>query len=287
MRKICSVGLCIAMLWALCTPGLAAFEATEATDVTSGSIQLSDGSNFIVEDLPGGDARFTLIKNGEVIAKTYLDRDQRTLYNWDKQTGEDVQIVEDSASYSVAETELPSVSLNSVPSGFVRKGSITYDYYGGLDHVIGRRSLEIYNKYEYYTGSRYNISGVYQSWTSFVGFIAAVINLPGLIASQVATSVLNVLGIVFSAGQYIIPDHYVRCTETVVSWFGQVSDFPEITATLVGSEYVVTQEGYSAETYYSENYYPYGSFISHNVNLATAIYWAALGYDYIEIVAWN
>ena len=74
MRKFVSLILCLSMLSALlCAPASAASHTS--TDPTSTYVQLSDGTYLIANDLPDGNAKFSITNShGDILAESYLDR---------------------------------------------------------------------------------------------------------------------------------------------------------------------------------------------------------------------
>lgn len=87
MRKFVSLILCFSMLSVLlCAPASAA--SRTATDSTSTYVQLNDGTYLIANDLPDGNAKFSIINShGNILAESYLDRSSQSIYNTDLRTG--------------------------------------------------------------------------------------------------------------------------------------------------------------------------------------------------------
>lgn len=283
MRKLCSLILTIALLFSLSVPALASSSVPEIPDSTS-SMQLSDGSYLISEDLANGDAKFSIIKNGEIIAQSYLNRISACITSTDTRlsTEEPVQNV------STANSNISSPArAKTIPSKFTKRGTITYNYFGGMTYVVGTRSLNIYYDYQYHPGSRYNVNGVYQNIASFASVLASILALPSSIASSVAAKILTSLSISTGAVSLIIPNHYVRCNETEITWLSQIADITDMYATFTGHKFVVTEEGYPSKTYYTGNYWPLSSYTNHNSNFAVKLYWTVLGQDTLEIVSWS
>lgn len=152
---------------------------------------------------------------------------------------------------------------------------------------MGTRALNIYYDYNSYLSSRYNVAGVYQNIASFASLIASLLTLPAAIASSSAAVILERFGFATGAISFLIPDHYVRCNETEITWIGQVTDFPDVYATISGSKYVLTEEGYESQIYTSGDFWPTSSYTNRNTNFAVKIYWTVLGQDTLEIVSWS
>lgn len=285
MRKLCSLILTIALLFSLSVPAFASSYVPEIQDSTN-SMQLSDGSYLISEDLANGDAKFSIIKNGEIIAESYLNRSSAYITSTDTRLSAEKQV--HNVNVAVANSNVTSPArAETIPSGFTKRGTITYNFFGGMTYVVGTRSLNIYYDYNYYTGSRYNVNGVYQNIAGLASFLASILVLPASIASSVAAKILTSLGISTGAASLIIPDHYVRCNETEITWLSQIADITDMYATFTGSKFVVTEEGYSSKTYQTGNYWPLSSYTNHDSNFAVKLYWEVLGQDTLEIVSWS
>lgn len=70
----------------LCAPASAASHTS--TDPTSTYVQLSDGTYLIANDLPDGNAKFSITNShGDILAESYLDRSSQSIYNTDLRTG--------------------------------------------------------------------------------------------------------------------------------------------------------------------------------------------------------
>ena len=79
----------------------------------------------------------------------------------------------------------------------------------------------------------------------------------------------------------------MRCDETDMTWFGQMTDFTDVYATVSGKEFLITEEGYSGKKYTSGDYWMLGSYAAHLNSFAVKMYWAVLGQDTVEIVSWS
>lgn len=286
MRKLCSFLLVLSLLLSLPVTAFATY--CEIAD-ESNIIELSDGSYLVSEDLPNGDAKFSIISNGDIIAESYLSRSTASITSADTRLSDETQV--QTVMVSVPQ---PNITKNSstnssglIPSGFTMRGTITYNFFGGTYYVVGTRSLNVYYDYNFYYGSRYNVNGVYQNIAGFASFLAGALTLPAAIAASVAADILASLGIATGLTALIIPDHYVRCNETEITWLSQIADIPDMYATFTGSQFVITEEGYSSEIYHSGNYWPLSSYANHDSDFAVKLYWEVLGQDILEIVSWS
>ena len=286
MRRLLSLILCLSILSTLlCVPASA--NSATTTDSTNAYVQLSDNTYLIAEDLPNGNAKFSISdSNGDILAESYLNRSNQTIYNTDSRTGNEV--------ISIPATNQPLTSTNEamstssdIPSGFTYRGKITYNFYGNTDHIVGTRDLNIYYDYNYYTSSRYNVAGTYQNIASFASLLASLLALPAAIAASSAAIILARFSIATGAISFFIPDHYVRCNETQITWLGQMTDFTDVYATITGSQFVLTEEGYESQTFTSGDFWPLSSYADRNTNFAVKIYWTVLGQDILEIVSWS
>lgn len=276
-KKFLSLLLALAMCLSLSVPAWANTNEVLSEKSTDNSILLSDGSVLIAEDLPNGDARFTIIKNEKIVAESYANRAQGTITSLDSRVSSDVHVLNAQSNRSIT----------SIPSGYTYRGKITYNFYGGMSYVVGTRSLNVYYDHNFYENSRYNVNGVYQGIASLASYITMILSLPATVAASAAAGILSVLGIATGTLSIVIPDHYVRCYETEITWLAQISDVPDIYNTVTGSMFVFTQEGYESKTYYSGDYWPLSSYSNHDQNFAVKLYWTVLGQDILEIVSWS
>ncbi len=286
MRKFLSLILCLSLLSTLlCVPASA--KSTTSTDSTDTYVQLSDDTYLIAEDLPDGNAKFSITNsNGDILAESYLNRSNQTIYNTDSRTGNEVISIPVKNDSPASNKGAMSAS-SDIPSGYTYRGKITYNFYGNTDHIVGTRGLNIYYDYNYYTGSRYNVAGTYQNIASFASLLASILTLPAAIAASSAAVILGRFSIATGAIGFLIPDHYVRCNETEITWLGQMTDFTDVYATISGSQYVLTEEGYESRTYTSGEFWPLSTYTNRNTNFAVRIYWTVLGQDILEIVSWS
>jgi hypothetical protein len=181
----------------------------------------------------------------------------------------------------------PLNTNRSANSNYVYKGTITYNFYGNTSSVVGTRALNVYYDYDYESGSRFNVNGQYQDITSFASYLCGVLSIPAAVASPVAATIFSTLGFVISQINVIIDDHYVRCSETQITWKAEVSDATDVYETFTGSKFVLTQEGYSNETYYEGDFWPLSSYNNHDTDFAVHLYWGVLWQDVLEIVSWS
>ena len=85
MKKLLSVILCLSLLVALCIPAMAADSRTNAE--ASSRITLSNNTTLVSEDLPNGDARFTILgEDGCVLSESYLQRSEGLIHYESKLT---------------------------------------------------------------------------------------------------------------------------------------------------------------------------------------------------------
>lgn len=273
--------LCLSISLSLCSTAFASESKTLLESSSNDAILLSDGASLIAEDLPNGDARFTIVRDGAIIAESYLERSKGLVTNSDSRSINTTTVV------SLPKNSNENVRSSDITSGYVYCGQITYNFYGNLSYVVGTRSLNVYYDRNYYTGSRYNVNGVYQNIAGFASFIAAILTLPASIAASAAASILGNLSIATGGISLLIPDCYVRCDETEITWMGQMTDFTDVYATFTGSRFVLTQEGYDSDVYYSGDYWGLSSFYNHDTDFAIKVYFAVLGQDILEVVGWN
>lgn len=288
MKKLLSVILCLSLLVALCIPAMAADSRTNAE--ASSRITLSNNTTLVSEDLPNGDARFTILgEDGCVLSESYLQRSEGLIHYESKLTDsfETRRIPTQTNGMHLQRSVSRGAANSYIPSDFTYRGSITYNFYGWTDHVIGTRILNVYYDCNYHTGSRYNVNGVYQDITTFASFLASILALPSAIASSFAKTIMGRFAFATGAISFAIPDHYVRAYETEITWLAQISDYPDVYATFTGSKFDLTEEGYAGQTHYSGDFCPLSYYKDHNTDFAVKLYTAAVGQDVIEIVSWS
>ena len=155
MKKLFSVILCLSLLVALCIPAMAADSRTNVE--ASSRITLSNNTTLVSEDLPNGDARFTILgEDGCVLSESYLQRSEGLIHYESKLTDsfETRRIPTQTNDMHLQRSVSRGAANSYIPSDFTYRGSITYNFYGWTDHVIGTRILNVYYDYNYHIGSR-------------------------------------------------------------------------------------------------------------------------------------
>lgn len=287
MKKLVCLFLSIVLCFSFSFSASATDYNNPQTDNDSNaSFVLEDGTTFSGEDLPNGDARFTLKnENTGLYRESYLNRATGIVTTTDKTTNSVLQAL--SVTPQVALSASPLHTNRSANSNYVYKGTITYNFYGNTSSVVGTRALDVYYDYNYESGSRFNVNGQYQDITSFASYLCGVLAIPAAVASPAAAAIFSTLGLAISQINVIIDDHYVRCSETQITWKAEVSDATDVYETFTGSKFVLTQEGYSNKTYYEGDFWPLSSYTNHDTDFAVHLYWGVLWQDVLEIVSWS
>lgn len=262
------------------------YDNTQATNKGNNAFVLADGTVFSGEDLPNGDARFTL-KNSKtgLHRESYLNRTTGVVTTTDKATNSVLQVF--SATPQISLSSATSNANRSANSNYVYKGTITYNFYGNTASVVGTRALDVYYDYNYEPGSRFNVNGQFQDITSFASYLCGVFSVSTIVAAPFASAIFTVLGFGISQVNVLIENHYVRCSETQITWKAEVSDAPDVYETFTGSKFVLTQEGYGNEICYEGDFWPLTSYNNHDTDFAVHLYWGVLWQDVLEIVSWS
>lgn len=256
-----------------------------AVDKTN-TITLEDGTVFSGEDLPNGDAVFTLVNSQTGLHReSYLNRATGIVTTTDKSTNTVLQ--ELSAMPQIELSAASSNSARSTSSNYVYRGTITYNFYGNTGSVVGTRALNVYYDYNYYPGSRFNVSGQFQDITSFAAYLCGALSISTIVANPFASAIFSALGFGLSQVNVMIENHYIRCTETEITWKAEVSDATDVYETFTGSKFVLTQEGYDNEVCYDGDFWPLTSYTNHDTDFAVHLYWGVLWQDVLEIVNWS
>lgn len=290
MKKVIGLILVAAMVFAMSIPTFAtSLDSNRCTKTDT--ILLDDGFAMCTQDFENGDAKFTLEKDGKVIAWSYLERESGKVYNYDSRSELSYNVVDTGVRYDSTEpflsTSYPPPAESVIPDGFTKKGVITYNFYGMTTSVIGTRDINVYYDRNVDTSASYNLNGQYQNIISLASMIASVLSLPGMVAGKIAQWVVGLIGVALSGAPFAIPDLYVKCTRTDMTWLSQWADFPDIYGTFTGSMYKVTQDGYESQVIYEGEYWPLSAYSSHDSDFAVKCYYTAVGQDYLEIVNWS
>ena len=220
--------------------------------------------NFMYEDLQNGDTRFYYVEDGRETASAYVDRDAHKIVYTDYNTGEcTVQ------SYEVA---VHSSQIKAAPASYINAGSITYNIFSSTSSTpTGTRTLNCSYSRTYDAHDKYNLAGTYQNALGLASIISGVFTLPGVLSSVVAQKVLAYFGLGTGVASFIIPDVWVDCKTTTVSWKLQDANVAALSEILTGSKCDYTIDGKS-ESATEATYWPTSSYRDQNIDFAFYIY---------------
>lgn len=254
---------------------------TVPTVVSSNEMVLSEQNGHIIsilgEDLNNGDARFSMLRDGEVVSESYVDRSACEIIRTEFQNG--VAVTYDTKSF-----EPPAQASVMAVSGYTAVGAVRYNHY-----VQGMIMCVNSINWSYSTSTNpasvCDLNGTYRDMANFAASICGIIGLfTASGALQVANMVLTILGITGSPGEIIIPQYIVSCTRTEVVWRaynGSKEKFYQ------GYRCVVTHPNNQGQTVYEGDYYPITAISNHNADLALAPYtYFYPGSDMYEIASW-
>lgn len=249
------------------------------------------------EDLSNGDARFSMVENGQIISCSYVNRSEESIIYTQYENGTEVfsetkafqHMITDPSTQSHMEG---SASLHAaVPvdpigggSSYVTVGKVGYNHY-----VQGMVMCTNYITWAYHTHispvSTCDLNGYYRD---LVDFAASVLGGLGLLttsgALQVANTILGILGITGSVGAFFIPPNRVESVETRVIWRATVGRSVQY---YDGSRHVVTHANGQTQTVTEGDYYPITAIANHNYSLALAPYMYFFpGSDNREVISW-
>ena len=283
MKKMVSILLVLCLSVSLLLPvGAVNNEQVEVIqDNEVSEIQFEDGSIVKAEELLDGTAKFTEMKDGKVIAEAVLDRERNVIIDTTYQgNSKETEYIDIQGQKAVG-----SLSSARAAGSYQRCGAITYNFYGGNDHVTGTRKLDVYNMRSYVAGTKYNVTGSFKSKASFISYIAGILAVPVGVANPLAGSILNKLSIVVGTAGFVVPNHWVKCDKTTMTWKGVLSDARDVYGTFTGTQYAVTGE--TNKTYVTGDFWSQVSYASRSKSFATHLYNKVMGQDIVEIVKWE
>lgn len=243
------------------------------------------------EDLSNGDARFSMVENGQMISCSYVNRSEGVVIYTQYENGmkvfsdiTDFPKAAHSQSGQLVTASSQSHTAASSKSNFTLVGSVGYNHY-----IQGMNSGVNYISWAYYTNvspeSSCDLNGRYRDLAEFAAVIASGL---GVLASfggiEIARWVLRALGIYSLIGPFIIPSRDVSCVRTEVIW--RASSFIKY-RDIQGWRCVVTHDDGKQQIVYEGDYYPTNAIANHNSSLALAPYpHLYTGSDRYEIASW-
>lgn len=236
-------------------------------------------------DYSNGDACFFIIEDEQIISSSYVDRDEMTTTYVDYKAK---IINQDSYEDDLANVTYTMPNIQPVAtSGYTSAGKVGYLLYRttqGETFKYGPSYLNIeYLKETFNT--RYDVNGKYKDKAALAARIASLMALSAGIAVPLAVQILNELGILEAATNFIIGTKYVKATQTVMTWRAKGGTSSQ---KIEGSKYVFKMDGSSIHTDYTGNYYGPNSISNKNKALAIKLAKKYLpGYSKYEIYKWG
>lgn len=302
-KKFLAILITLSLSLSLISPALASHNQEE-NSVCSLNITeqiLAEHENYVLslraEDLSNGDARFSMIENGQIVSCSYVNRAEGKILYTQYKNGVEILTKEKIIPHILqAQTEqlqptddiFPNYIISRKPideSGFVYVGKVGYAHY-----VQGMIMCTNYINWAYCTIdipiSSCNLNGFYQDLANFAALIAGLL---GVAASfkiiEIADYAVKALGIVSVTSPFVIPDYPVSCFKTEVTWRAYLTNGSGTLYT--GSRCTVTHPDHKGQTVYVDDYYPITAIANHNYSLALAPYTRFFpGSDNYEIVSW-
>lgn len=283
-----------------CSPVFAITLSNSETVVDSCEVVLEEHNGYVLsirgKDLSNGDARFSLIENGQLISCSYVDRSAEMIIYTNYQNGVEIsreeKVIEkrmqpDSAYAQMGgDASVDAVVPPDIPpgGGYVYVGKVGYNHY-----VQGMNTGINYIEWSYSTNTNpTSVCDLNGQYRDIVDFSATILGLLGLLTSsgslEIVTTVLSVLGIAGSVGEFLVPEYIVSCTRTEVVWRAFTKNQEK---RYQGFRCVVTHPDKSGQVVYEGNYYPTTAIANHNFSLALDPYMNFYpGSDYYEIASW-
>lgn len=173
------------------------------------------------------------------------------------------------------------------PMAYTSVGRIRYNY-ANLGGSAGQVGVNISRETTVYSGSRYNVNGLYQDLAAFTSFIAGVLSLPFFVASAVARAILTALGIGLGATSIVIPNKYLRANEEINTWkLVDTSNSGHVNY-MSGTKFTIVEESpQKTRTYYEGDYYPSTAFANHDLTFANTVFMYMFTYPSWDVYAWN
>jgi len=280
-RKL--ISLVIVLVLSLNAVCLVAQAKTEQSGPINGYYELvveetKDSKTVLIsQDLPNGDAIFKLVKDGELIAMSTLNRTSNTVTSISYEEGNTVRSTKKIKPSK--KNHYTTAKASYVTSGYIKyKWSNTS---GTGYHYAKVQYLKTVNN-----SDQYNLNGKYKDAVSLAAYIAGAINVPGWISSKVALWVLYTCGFAAGVGPYIIPDRIVKATSTTMKWKLTGTD-NSVTNYITDKQYVITQTGYSKKTYTGSSYYSTSAWTNRDSVFAIDVYNHLFGDNPFNVVAWT
>ena len=231
------------------------------------------------EDLSNGDARFSIIKNGETVSSTYVDRSTAQIL-W--QGYEKNRAVKQETRYVEQVAQAPNIEPQAIQ--WVMVGDVRYNHY--VQDVLGAITKITWSyRTESNAYAEYNIRGRYQDITVLAGVLLTIFTLGSAsTAMAIALHVIKVMGATADAVELMLPDYYVSAYQYTVIWRANGANKYKY---YEGHRYTITHEGYGNQTVQEGDYYPITAIEDHNTSLALKPYnYFFSGHNKVSVNSW-
>ncbi|MCD2493133.1 hypothetical protein LQE92_10940 [Lacrimispora sp. NSJ-141] len=239
-------------------------------------IDTGERIQIIGRDYENGDAEFIQIVNNEIVSNYYVDRSESVI-------NETSQVNGKQKISTIEYKEAAGVSYS--PMAYTNAGTLTWNWSDGSNSGTCGAKLSFETVFN--TKDKYDINGRYRNLAALASFISSVIALPASPATTVAKNVFSYLGVGFTVTQVLIPTYYVSANSVKVTHKAINTANSGHVNTLNGTQYTVTQTGYSNKTYTEGNYYSTSSFANRSTVYANAMYHLLFSYPSYSIKSWN
>ena len=246
-------------------------------------IVLDDGCVLVCEDMPDGNARFLLKKNGDILSSAIVNRQLSTLQYSDFRSGK-----ANTTTESVLEQQRQVVASKKPivqAKGYTYAGRITYKYY--VEGIWKNCSALAYYDRVINPRVSFDVYGQYRDVAKYAGYIAAVLGLPGAIAGKVAAKVVAILGFSAAATDFIVPKgSVVDAVNTNVRWKVEDSTNAKNYDTFSGDKYEYSFKG---KSYVAErgDFYPITTISKKTRAFAVLTYDCLFVYNVWEVSKWT
>lgn len=266
MKKTLAIILAFCMLFA--TTGMA-FASSENTSQNLSQemkgLSLEDGYQLLYQDYSNGDVSFFLMKDDEMISKSYVNRTQKTIENINYI--DNTVNVQDLNLNPIKASEVMLYAANGENLTYTTAGTIHYSLIGYREGVEYSHDGSITMQYASESKRTvYTINGKFKDITAFAGLLASVLAMPAAIAANLAGKILSGLGIAASAIDFLIPDKNVIAVCTKITWKAK-----GLSSTFSGKKYYVTYDDGTHDNFYEGDFFPTTSIKNEDKSFAMKV----------------
>lgn len=276
-KKLLSIALAIVMMMGLAVPAVANDNIVDQRLIMPISSELDNVLTIKAEDYENGDGCIYMMKNGEIIYQSYVDRSANCVINKDFSSG----VVEKRLYAPVETVNTTAVAANGASTQYV--GKIGYRYYM-QGTPIGERYIRLTCTQYDPEKVDYNWAGRYATLASFAGLIAGVYGLPVVAATQLAKDIAAYAGVTIGAGAIVLGAVTVKSQKDVAEWLCSSQESSH-KVTISGAKHTFKLGG-QTRVHYVGSYYTPASYDSHNTTFANICYESMWGNDMFDIISW-